>query len=146
MATPDNVVDIVTRHTYGTWRPQKGWRPLHVVRAEGSCFFDASGKRFLDMSAQLMCVNLGHGNPAVVEAICKQARELAFVAPGFATSIRAELATQAAQALRDTGHEAHALALDLADAASVRTCARSGKYRAGPETSTDSGSARGGTR
>lgn len=94
MATPDNVVDIVTRHTYGTWRPQKGWRPLHVVRAEGSCFFDASGKRFLDMSAQLMCVNLGHGNPAVVEAICKQARELAFVAPGFATSIRAELATK----------------------------------------------------
>lgn len=87
-----NVVDIVTKHTYGTWRPQKGWKPIHVTKAEGSCFWDASGKRWIDASAQLMCSNLGHQNPAVVEAICKQARDLCFVAPGFATSVRARLA------------------------------------------------------
>ena len=39
-----------------------------------------------------MCSNLGHQNPAVVDAICRQAKELAFVAPGFATTIRAKLA------------------------------------------------------
>ena len=93
MANPElNVVETVTKHTYGTWRPQKGWKPIHVVKAEGSCFFDAAGKRYLDVSAQLMCSNLGHQNPAVVDAICKQAKELAFVAPGFATTIRAQLA------------------------------------------------------
>lgn len=87
-----NVSEIVAKHTYGTWRPQKGWKPMHVVKAEGTRFWDANGKGYLDLSAQLMCSNLGHQNPAVVEAICRQARELAFVAPGFATTVRAQLA------------------------------------------------------
>lgn len=87
-----DVSAFVAKHTYGTWRPQKGWKPLHVTRAEGCHFYDASGKRYLDMSAQLMCSNLGHQNAAVVEAICKQAKELCFVAPGFATTVRAQLA------------------------------------------------------
>ncbi len=89
-----NVVETVTKHTYGTWRPQRGWKPIHVTRAEGCTFFDAAGKRYLDMSAQLMCSNLGHQNKAVVDAICKQAQELCFVAPGFATSVRARLANK----------------------------------------------------
>jgi taurine--2-oxoglutarate transaminase len=38
-----------------------------------------------------MCVNLGHKNPRVVESIAEQARELAYVAPGYATSARARL-------------------------------------------------------
>ncbi len=87
-----DVSAFVAKHTYGTWRPQKGWKPLHVTKAEGCHFYDASGKRYLDMSAQLMCSNLGHQNAAVVEAICKQAKELCFVAPGFATTVRAQLA------------------------------------------------------
>jgi taurine--2-oxoglutarate transaminase len=92
MVAPENVSEFVAKHTYGTWRPQKGWKPIHVVKAQGSTFWDAKGKRYLDASAQLMCSNLGHGNEAVIEAICKQARDLAFVAPGFATTVRAELA------------------------------------------------------
>src|SRR5690554_6414571 len=40
---------------YGTWRFQINWAPLHVVDAEGCFFIDASGKRYLDFSAQLMC-------------------------------------------------------------------------------------------
>jgi taurine--2-oxoglutarate transaminase len=88
------VSEIVARHTYGTWRPQKGWKPITVTRAEGSSFWDDQGREYLDMSAQLMCSNLGHQNPAVVEAICRQARELCFAAPGFATRVRAELATK----------------------------------------------------
>ena len=92
MNPEQNASEIVAKHTYGTWRPQKGWKPIHVVKAEGSCFWDVAGKRYIDASAQLMCSNLGHQNPAVVDAICRQAKELAFVAPGFATTIRAKLA------------------------------------------------------
>jgi taurine--2-oxoglutarate transaminase len=88
----ENVSEIVAKHTYGTWRPQKGWKPIHITKAEGSCFWDNTGKRYIDASAQLMCSNLGHQNAAVVDAICRQAKELAFVAPGFATTIRAQLA------------------------------------------------------
>jgi taurine---2-oxoglutarate transaminase len=76
---------------YGTWRFQKGWSPLHVVDAEGCYFIDGNGKRYLDFSSQLMCVNLGHKNKAVIEAIAAQARTLAYIAPGYATDVRVEL-------------------------------------------------------
>lgn len=78
-------------HTYGTWRRQKGFNPLHVVSAQGSYFTDSSGKKYLDLSSQLMCSNLGHGNRAVIDAIKQQAEELAFIAPGYTTTARAEL-------------------------------------------------------
>ena len=87
-----DVSAITAKYTYGTWRKQGGWKPLHVVDAEGSHFTDASGKKYLDFSSQLMCSSLGHKNKAVIESIEKQARELAFVAPGFATDVRAKLA------------------------------------------------------
>jgi taurine--2-oxoglutarate transaminase len=85
------VVDTVRQFNYGTWRRQKNWSPLHIVDAEGCHFVDSTGKRYLDFSAQLMCVNLGHKNRAVVEAIAEQARTLPYIAPGYATTARAEL-------------------------------------------------------
>jgi len=85
------VVDTTRQFNFGTWRYQKGWSPLHVVDAEGCHFTDSSGKRYLDFSSQLMCVNLGHKNPAVIEAIINQARTLPYSAPGYATTARAEL-------------------------------------------------------
>ena len=45
-----------------------------------------------------MCVNLGHKNPAVIEAIAEQARELAYIAPGYATTARAKLSNAAGSA------------------------------------------------
>lgn len=86
------VKDLTARYTYGTWRRQKGWVPIHVVDAEDCHFTDGDGKKYLDFSAQLMCVTLGHKNRAVVQAIEEQARKLAFIGPGFATEVRAELA------------------------------------------------------
>src|SRR5271169_3331635 len=90
--SPAQVKEYTTQLTFGTWRRQKGWSPLQVVDAEGCYFTDASGKKYLDFSAQLMCVNLGHQNRAVIEAIQQQAGKLAFIGPGYATEVRAELA------------------------------------------------------
>ncbi|HWG20083.1 MAG TPA: aminotransferase class III-fold pyridoxal phosphate-dependent enzyme [Terracidiphilus sp.] len=93
-------ISSLTRETnYGTWRFQKTWKPLHVVDAEGCWFTDAAGKRYLDFSSQLMCVNLGHKNPRVVEAIAEQARELAYIAPGYATTARAKLSAKLLEVL-----------------------------------------------
>jgi taurine--2-oxoglutarate transaminase len=61
------------------------------VDAEGCQFIDSSGKRYLDFSAQLMCVNLGHKNAAVIRAIQEQARALPYIAPAYATDVRVEL-------------------------------------------------------
>jgi taurine--2-oxoglutarate transaminase len=46
-----------------------------------------------------MCVNLGHKNKAVVESIGQQARELAYVAPGYATFARAKLSAKLLEVL-----------------------------------------------
>jgi len=86
-----DVVATTTRHTYATWNYQKGWAPLHVVDAEGCHFTDASGKRYLDFSSQLVCSNLGHRNQAVIDAICKQAQHMPYISPGFACDIRAQV-------------------------------------------------------
>ncbi|HET9741848.1 MAG TPA: aminotransferase class III-fold pyridoxal phosphate-dependent enzyme [Terriglobales bacterium] len=91
--TSANVRQITAQYTYGTWRKQKGWNPLHIVAAEGCYFTDSDGKRYLDFSGQLMCLPLGHQNPAIIKAIEEQARTLAYIGPGYATDARANLAT-----------------------------------------------------
>ena len=93
-------VSNLTRQTnYGSWRYQQTWKPLHVADAEGCWLIDGAGKRYLDFSAQLMCVNLGHKNPRVVESIAEQARELAYVMPAYATSARARLSAKLLEVL-----------------------------------------------
>src|SRR5262252_10912242 len=95
MPTQQDTIDVsalTAKYTYGTWRAQRGWKPLHVTKAEGCHFWDASGKRYLDFSSQLVCSNLGHQNQAVIDAICAQARELAFISPAHTCDVRAKLA------------------------------------------------------
>lgn len=89
--TPGRVSELTAKYTYGTWRFQRDWKPLHIVDAEGCYFVDSAGKKYLDLSAQLMCVTLGHKNQAVIRAIEEQARKMPYIAPGFATDVRAEL-------------------------------------------------------
>ncbi|MGA3161980.1 MAG: aminotransferase class III-fold pyridoxal phosphate-dependent enzyme [Terracidiphilus sp.] len=93
-------ISAITRQTnYGTWRFQKSWKPLHIADAEGCWFTDGAGKRYLDFSSQLMCVNLGHKNPRVIESIAEQARELAYAAPAYATRARALLSAKLLEVL-----------------------------------------------
>ncbi|HTW49337.1 MAG TPA: aminotransferase class III-fold pyridoxal phosphate-dependent enzyme [Acidobacteriaceae bacterium] len=89
--TTQQVVELTRQLNYGTWRFQKSWNPLHIADAEGCYFTDGNGMRYLDLSSQLMCVNLGHKNPAVIAAIAEQAETLAYASPAFATEARAEL-------------------------------------------------------
>lgn len=87
----EEALRAVRTTNYATWRRQGGWEPLLIERAEGSTFFDSSGRAYLDFASQLVAANLGHGNAAVVEAIARQARELPYAAPSFATYARARL-------------------------------------------------------
>jgi len=97
--TSEEITTITRQTNYGTWRFQKGWKPLHVADAEGCWFTDGAGKRYLDFSSQLMCVNLGHKNKRVIESIAEQARELAYAAPGYATAARARLSLKLLEVL-----------------------------------------------
>ena len=82
------VIALTKEHNYGTWRKQKGWNPNHLVSADGCYFTDGNGKKYLDFSSQLMCMNLGHNNQAVIESIAEQAKTLAYAAPFYATTAR----------------------------------------------------------
>jgi taurine--2-oxoglutarate transaminase len=79
-------------HVFHSWSAQALIDPMPIARAEGSCFWDAEGKRYLDFSSQLVNVNLGYQHPAVIEAIREQAGRLVTVAPSFANDTRSEAA------------------------------------------------------
>lgn len=68
-------------------------RPKAVlVRGEGCYVWDADGKRYLDLLAGIAVNALGHGHPAVVGAVCRQAASLIHVSNFFATPPQIELA------------------------------------------------------
>ncbi|MBO9563717.1 MAG: aspartate aminotransferase family protein [Niastella sp.] len=48
---------------------------LEIVKAEGSCLWDADGKEYIDLIAGISVCNVGHRHPRVVKAIKKQADE-----------------------------------------------------------------------
>ncbi|WP_261574805.1 aspartate aminotransferase family protein [Frankia gtarii] len=80
------------RHVFHSWSAQAALDPLVVAGAEGSWFWDESGRRYLDFSSQLVNANIGHQHPAVVEAIAAQARALTTVAPFHAHEVRSRAA------------------------------------------------------
>jgi 4-aminobutyrate aminotransferase/(S)-3-amino-2-methylpropionate transaminase len=47
--------------------------PFYPQRAEGSYVWDSDGKRYLDWSAGIAVMNVGHSHPRVLEAVRKQA-------------------------------------------------------------------------
>ena len=59
----DDISELTARYTYGTWRAQRGWKPMHITRAEGCRFWDASGKRYLDFYAGIAVVPLRTPKP-----------------------------------------------------------------------------------
>ena len=60
--------------------------PLVVTEAEGVHIYDSDGRRLLDGVAGMWCVNVGHGNEEMVQAIADQARRLAYFSPFGAIS------------------------------------------------------------
>ena len=85
------MVALSKKHTFYSWSAQGAVNPIPMERAEGVYFWDANGKRYLDLNSQLMCVNIGHGDKRVIEAIKAQADELVYAGPNMATRVRAEI-------------------------------------------------------
>jgi beta-alanine--pyruvate transaminase len=66
------------------WMPFTASRQFHrnpmiFTGAEGMYYIDDQGRRVLDGMAGLWCVNAGHGQPRIAEAIAQAARGLDFV-------------------------------------------------------------------
>jgi taurine--2-oxoglutarate transaminase len=94
--TGDEIVALSKKHTIFEWSTQSAVDPIAVDRAKGVYFWTPVGKRYLDFNSQLMCVNIGHGDPRVVKAIQDQAARLPYANPFMATDVRARLGAKLA--------------------------------------------------
>jgi taurine--2-oxoglutarate transaminase len=87
----EEILSLSIEHGFWTWSAQGKVNPIPVKRAKGVYFWDIHGKRYLDFNSMTMCVNIGHGDSRVIEAIVEQARLLPYAAPGMTTRPRALL-------------------------------------------------------
>ena len=96
--TGDEIVALSKKHTIFEWAVQGAVDPIPVAHAKGVYFWTPEGKRFLDFNSQLMCVNVGHGDPRVVQAIERQLQAVCYVTPGgMTTEPRARLGAKLAE-------------------------------------------------
>ena len=79
---------------------RSGADTLPVERAEGIYFYDYDGKKYADMASLLVCSNLGHELPEIVEAIKEQADKMCFMAPAYASEPKSMLAKNACRSSR----------------------------------------------
>ena len=95
----DEILPLSMEHNFWTWSAQGKVNPIPVKSARGVYFWDVNDKRYLDLNSMTMCVNIGHGDERVIQAIADQARELPYAAPGMATRARAMLGKKLAEIL-----------------------------------------------
>jgi taurine--2-oxoglutarate transaminase len=91
------IVDLSRKHTLYEWSAQSKVDPIPVASSKGIYFYTPEGKRFIDFNSQLMSVNIGHGDPRVIQAISDQAATLAYANPFMATEARARLGAKLAE-------------------------------------------------
>lgn len=131
------------------WYDSDGDVPT-LTRGEGVYVYDDEGTEYLDFVSQLYCVNAGHSNDAIVDAMTEQARRIPYVSSSKHNDARSELAARLAEVapgdLSDvyfavSGSEANEAAIQFArarqDAPKVLTRWRSyhgGTYGAGALT------------
>ena len=80
------------RHVLTPWSIQGPSTMPQIDRASGVYLYGSDGTRYLDLSAGLVAVNLGHGNERVAKAIADQARKLTYASPQFLNDERSRLA------------------------------------------------------
>lgn len=95
------IKETAVKYTLQSWSKQKGLNPIPVKGGEGIYFWDFEGNRYSDMSSQLVNLNLGHGNRAIIDAIKEQAEKYCFVSPAYASEPRAKLAKMIVELMPD---------------------------------------------
>ena len=93
----EEILSLSKEHVFYTWSAQARVNLIGVQRAKGVYFWDVDDKRYLDFNSMTMCVNIGHGDERVIQAIKDQAETLAYANPFMATEVRGRLAAKLAE-------------------------------------------------
>jgi adenosylmethionine-8-amino-7-oxononanoate aminotransferase len=83
-------------HVVYGWQPQDDRPKVCFTRGERIYLWDRDSRRYMDFGAGQINVNVGYSHPYVLEALSRQMREVAYVAPNFATQARSHLASMLA--------------------------------------------------
>ncbi|NHN48057.1 aspartate aminotransferase family protein [Halostella sp. JP-L12] len=115
-----------------------GTESISLDRGEGIRVYDGDDNEYLDFTSQLYCVNAGHSNEAITEAIKSQADRIQYVSSAKDNDTRTELANRLTEVAPDSlndvffgisGSEANEAAIQIArevqDASTVLTRWRS---------------------
>lgn len=90
LGTSDAIQALEQAHSSGLYTK----RPIAIVRGQGAHLWDADGKEYIDCVGGQGAANLGHANPAVVQAIAGQAATLMSCPEMFYNDRRAELSAR----------------------------------------------------
>jgi acetylornithine/LysW-gamma-L-lysine aminotransferase len=120
------IIALEDKHDSGLYPKQ----PLVLVRGEGARVWAADGQEYIDCIGGHGVANVGHANPVVIEAITRQAQQLAVCPNGFYNDQRARLLAELARIappgldrafLCNSGTEAVEAALKFARLSTGRT-------------------------
>ena len=89
--TGNEIKTMQTQYVLQSWSKQRGLNPLPIEKVDGIYMFDFDGKRYADMTSQLVNLNVGHGNRAIIDAIKEQAGKYCYLSPAYASEPRAKL-------------------------------------------------------
>jgi taurine---2-oxoglutarate transaminase len=101
MTTSEKIKNNQTQYCLQSWSFQKGLNPIPIEKAEGIYLWDFEGKRYSDMSSQLVNLNLGHGNREIAAAIKEQADKYCYLSPAYGSEPRGDLAKMLIDLLPD---------------------------------------------
>lgn len=95
--TGKEVAEMHKNYIMQSWG-KAGGDATPIERAEGIYFWDYDGNKYADMSSLLVCSNLGHSLPEIVEAIKAQADKMCFMSPAYASEPKSKLAKMLVEA------------------------------------------------
>ena len=75
-------------------------KPIRIEEGDGVFLYDGSDTEYLDMGASYACVPLGHGHPAVHEAVTEQFEKLTYVQASYPNAARCRRGTRTAPSAR----------------------------------------------
>lgn len=84
-------------HVLYTWTVQSAAKPVSIAGGEGAWFVDRAGERWLDFESQVFNCNAGHGERRIIDAIARQAAELACAHPAAVFEAKAALGERLAE-------------------------------------------------
>jgi acetylornithine aminotransferase len=120
--------DLATRYAasvMNTFGPPR----LVLARGEGVYVWDDQGNRYLDLLGGIAVNALGHGHPALVDAVTHQLRTLGHVSNFFATEPQVTLAERLLALLGQPGHVFFTSSGTEANEAAFKATRRTGRTR-----------------